>query len=220
MGIASSHSPSCWFHGRSPVPPTLFGADPIILRNASIRQRTYRASPLTSPRRHPLGPRHGDGPSSRWKAPSNSIAPSATSRSSRPSCGPHARAARYASLRACEKIYCARDSRSGGARNPHVFQHTLRFLRSGGTRPPFARDDFFTSSQHIPDVKPLLRGGSGGYGGDIREDSFVAIVLSFAGSMKMPARPWGTVVASLLEPSAPPGCRGELFDVARAAAIP
>ncbi|MGH8651224.1 MAG: HAD family hydrolase, partial [Gammaproteobacteria bacterium] len=29
-------------------------------------------------------------------------------------------------------------SRSGGARNPHVFQYTLRFLRSGGTRPPFA----------------------------------------------------------------------------------
>ncbi|MGH8651541.1 MAG: hypothetical protein ACREYE_04875, partial [Gammaproteobacteria bacterium] len=38
-------------------------------------------------------------------------------------------------------------SRSGGARNPHVFQHTLRFLRSGGTRPPFARDGFFTSSE-------------------------------------------------------------------------
>jgi len=34
-------------------------------------------------------------------------------------------------------------SRSGGARNPHVFQYTLRFLRSGGTRPLFARDDFF-----------------------------------------------------------------------------
>ncbi|MGH8656075.1 MAG: hypothetical protein ACREYE_29585 [Gammaproteobacteria bacterium] len=31
---------------------------------------------------------------------------------------------------------------SGGARNPHVFQYTFRFLRSGGTRPPFARDDF------------------------------------------------------------------------------
>ncbi|MGH8653718.1 MAG: hypothetical protein ACREYE_16795, partial [Gammaproteobacteria bacterium] len=30
-------------------------------------------------------------------------------------------------------------SRSGGARNPHVFQYTLRFLRSGGTRPSFAR---------------------------------------------------------------------------------
>ncbi|MGH8653429.1 MAG: winged helix-turn-helix transcriptional regulator, partial [Gammaproteobacteria bacterium] len=38
-------------------------------------------------------------------------------------------------------------SRSGGARNPHVFQYTLRFLRSGGTRPPFARDGFFTNSQ-------------------------------------------------------------------------
>ncbi|MGH8652806.1 MAG: hypothetical protein ACREYE_11850 [Gammaproteobacteria bacterium] len=37
-------------------------------------------------------------------------------------------------------------SRSGGARNPHVFQYTLRFLRSGGTRPPFARDSFFTNS--------------------------------------------------------------------------
>ncbi|MGH8544648.1 MAG: hypothetical protein ACREX3_13690, partial [Gammaproteobacteria bacterium] len=57
-------------------------------------------------------------------------------------------------------------SRSGGARNPHVFQHTLRLLvpsmglapaglvlrfapgetvlRSGGTRPPFVRDGFFT----------------------------------------------------------------------------
>ncbi|MGH8652427.1 MAG: hypothetical protein ACREYE_09735 [Gammaproteobacteria bacterium] len=38
---------------------------------------------------------------------------------------------------------------SGGARNPHVFQYTLRFLRSGGTRPLFARDDFFTSSQAV-----------------------------------------------------------------------
>ncbi|MGH8651298.1 MAG: hypothetical protein ACREYE_03515 [Gammaproteobacteria bacterium] len=60
-------------------------------------------------------------------------------------------------------------SRSGGARNPHVFQYTLRllvpslglapsglarrfasgetFLRSGGTQPLFARDDFLTSSQ-------------------------------------------------------------------------
>ncbi|MGH8651884.1 MAG: hypothetical protein ACREYE_06730, partial [Gammaproteobacteria bacterium] len=37
-------------------------------------------------------------------------------------------------------------SRSGGARNPHVFQYTLRFLRSGGTRPSFARDGFFTNS--------------------------------------------------------------------------
>ncbi|MGH8655993.1 MAG: hypothetical protein ACREYE_29130 [Gammaproteobacteria bacterium] len=34
-------------------------------------------------------------------------------------------------------------SRALGARNPHVFQYTLRFLRSGGTRPPFARDGFF-----------------------------------------------------------------------------
>ncbi|MGH8651338.1 MAG: hypothetical protein ACREYE_03725 [Gammaproteobacteria bacterium] len=38
-------------------------------------------------------------------------------------------------------------SRFGGARNPHVFQYTLRFLRSGGTRPSFARDGFFTNSQ-------------------------------------------------------------------------
>ncbi|MGH8651610.1 MAG: hypothetical protein ACREYE_05255, partial [Gammaproteobacteria bacterium] len=50
-------------------------------------------------------------------------------------------------------------SRSGGARNPHVFQYTLRFLRSGGTRPSFARDGFFTNSQ--PDLgeqctRPLL----------------------------------------------------------------
>ncbi|MGH8653089.1 MAG: hypothetical protein ACREYE_13390 [Gammaproteobacteria bacterium] len=37
-------------------------------------------------------------------------------------------------------------SRSGGARNPHVFQYTVRFLRSGGTRPPIARDGFFTTS--------------------------------------------------------------------------
>ncbi|MGH8656806.1 MAG: hypothetical protein ACREYE_33540 [Gammaproteobacteria bacterium] len=56
-------------------------------------------------------------------------------------------------------------SSSGGARDPHVFQYTLRLLvssvrlapaglalrfapgetllRSGGTRLPFARDDFF-----------------------------------------------------------------------------
>ncbi|MGH8650915.1 MAG: hypothetical protein ACREYE_01480 [Gammaproteobacteria bacterium] len=60
-------------------------------------------------------------------------------------------------------------SRSGGARDPHVFHYTLRLLvsslrlappgftrrfapgetllRSGGTRLSFARDDFFTSSQ-------------------------------------------------------------------------
>ncbi len=59
-------------------------------------------------------------------------------------------------------------SRSGGARDPQIFQYTLRLLvsslrlapaglarrfapgetllRAGGTRPPFARDDFFTSS--------------------------------------------------------------------------
>ncbi|MGH8655172.1 MAG: hypothetical protein ACREYE_24725 [Gammaproteobacteria bacterium] len=59
-------------------------------------------------------------------------------------------------------------SRSGGARDPQVFHYTLRLLvsslrlapaglarrfapgeallRSGGTRPPVARDDFFTSS--------------------------------------------------------------------------
>ncbi|MGH8653474.1 MAG: hypothetical protein ACREYE_15505, partial [Gammaproteobacteria bacterium] len=58
---------------------------------------------------------------------------------------------------------------SGGARDPQVFQYTLRLLvpslglapaglalrfapgetvpRSGGTRPPVARDDFFTSSE-------------------------------------------------------------------------
>ncbi|MGH8656202.1 MAG: hypothetical protein ACREYE_30245 [Gammaproteobacteria bacterium] len=58
---------------------------------------------------------------------------------------------------------------SGGARDPQVFHYTLRLLvsswglapaglarrfapgetvlRSGGTRPPFARNDFFTSSQ-------------------------------------------------------------------------
>ncbi|MGH8651630.1 MAG: hypothetical protein ACREYE_05370 [Gammaproteobacteria bacterium] len=41
-------------------------------------------------------------------------------------------------------------SRSGGARKPHVFQYTLRFLRSGGTRPSFARDGFFTNSQSLP----------------------------------------------------------------------
>ncbi|MGH8651411.1 MAG: hypothetical protein ACREYE_04135 [Gammaproteobacteria bacterium] len=54
---------------------------------------------------------------------------------------------------------------SGGARNPHVFQYTLRFLRSGGTRPPFARDDFFTSSHFAKGGKqcristPLTRSG-------------------------------------------------------------
>ncbi|MGH8655133.1 MAG: hypothetical protein ACREYE_24510, partial [Gammaproteobacteria bacterium] len=50
-------------------------------------------------------------------------------------------------------------SRSGGARNPHVFQYTLRFLRSGGTRPSFARDGFFTNSQKYlrtaPEQSPL-----------------------------------------------------------------
>ena len=40
-------------------------------------------------------------------------------------------------------------SRSGGARNPHVFQYTLRFLRSDETRPPFARDGFFTNSEPL-----------------------------------------------------------------------
>ncbi|MGH8655985.1 MAG: hypothetical protein ACREYE_29085 [Gammaproteobacteria bacterium] len=72
-------------------------------------------------------------------------------------------------------------SRSGGARDPHVFHYTLRLLvsslrlapaglarrfvpdetvlRSGGTRPFFARDNFFTSSERC------VRGHStGGYG--------------------------------------------------------
>ncbi|MGH8655317.1 MAG: TonB-dependent receptor domain-containing protein [Gammaproteobacteria bacterium] len=48
-------------------------------------------------------------------------------------------------------------SRSGGARNPHVFQYTLRFLRSGGTRDPFARDGFFTNSQIMMDADPVLQ---------------------------------------------------------------
>ncbi|MGH8654676.1 MAG: hypothetical protein ACREYE_22040, partial [Gammaproteobacteria bacterium] len=48
-------------------------------------------------------------------------------------------------------------SRSGGARNPHVFQYTLRFLRSGGTRPPFARDGFFTNSQLMWKYDPMVR---------------------------------------------------------------
>ncbi|MGH8655572.1 MAG: hypothetical protein ACREYE_26875 [Gammaproteobacteria bacterium] len=51
-------------------------------------------------------------------------------------------------------------SRSGGARNPHVFQYTLRFLRFGGTRPSFARDGFFTNSQASAGVH--WGGGSGG----------------------------------------------------------
>jgi hypothetical protein len=51
-------------------------------------------------------------------------------------------------------------SRSGGARNPHVFQHTLRFLRSGGTRPPFARDDFFTNSEPIATLRFQFEIGS------------------------------------------------------------
>ncbi|MGH8651526.1 MAG: hypothetical protein ACREYE_04790 [Gammaproteobacteria bacterium] len=60
-------------------------------------------------------------------------------------------------------------SRSGGARDPHVFQYTLRLLvsslrlapaglarrfapgetllRAGGTRSPDARGDFFTSAE-------------------------------------------------------------------------
>ncbi|MGH8656612.1 MAG: hypothetical protein ACREYE_32465 [Gammaproteobacteria bacterium] len=41
-------------------------------------------------------------------------------------------------------------SRSGGARNPHVFQYTLRFLRSGGTRPSFARDGFSQTLRAFP----------------------------------------------------------------------
>ncbi|MGH8615390.1 MAG: hypothetical protein ACREYF_26060 [Gammaproteobacteria bacterium] len=41
-------------------------------------------------------------------------------------------------------------SRSGGAWNPHVFQYTLWSLCSGGTRPPFARNGFFTNSQSRP----------------------------------------------------------------------
>ena len=52
-------------------------------------------------------------------------------------------------------------SRSGGARNPHVFQHTLRFLRSGGTRPSFARDGFFTTSQGLNGMGSGIGGGSG-----------------------------------------------------------
>ncbi|MGH8652453.1 MAG: hypothetical protein ACREYE_09885, partial [Gammaproteobacteria bacterium] len=58
-------------------------------------------------------------------------------------------------------------SRSGGARNPHVFQYTLRFLRSGGTRPSFARDGFFTNSQALhADADTLLGGGGGSRGED------------------------------------------------------
>ncbi|MGH8656715.1 MAG: ribonuclease H-like domain-containing protein [Gammaproteobacteria bacterium] len=48
-------------------------------------------------------------------------------------------------------------SRSGDARNPHVFQYTLRFLRSGGTRPSFARDGFFTNSQLSYTCRPRRR---------------------------------------------------------------
>ena len=33
-------------------------------------------------------------------------------------------------------------------------QHTLRFLRSGGTRPPFARDGFFTNSDYTINNRP------------------------------------------------------------------
>ncbi|MGH8652448.1 MAG: hypothetical protein ACREYE_09860 [Gammaproteobacteria bacterium] len=62
-------------------------------------------------------------------------------------------------------------SHFGGARNPHVFQYTLRLLvpslgpappglalrfapgetvlRSDEMRPPFARDDFFKTSQSL-----------------------------------------------------------------------
>ncbi|MGH8654498.1 MAG: hypothetical protein ACREYE_21055 [Gammaproteobacteria bacterium] len=49
-------------------------------------------------------------------------------------------------------------SRSGGARNPHVFQYILRFLRSGGTRPSFARDGFFTNSQSCGHLMPTPAG--------------------------------------------------------------
>ncbi|MGH8650712.1 MAG: hypothetical protein ACREYE_00390 [Gammaproteobacteria bacterium] len=69
-------------------------------------------------------------------------------------------------------------SRSGGARDPQVFQYTLRLLVpslglapmglalrfapgetvlcSGGTRLSFARNDFFTSS-HVSSRKPSSR---------------------------------------------------------------
>ncbi len=53
---------------------------------------------------------------------------------------------RYKSSEFVKKPTTLGISCSGGARNPRVFQHTLRFLRSGGGRPPFARDGFFTNS--------------------------------------------------------------------------
>ena len=59
--------------------------------------------------------------------------------------GPRDRARRYQEV--VKKPAALGISRSGGA--PHVFQHTLRFLRSGGTPPPFARDGFFTTSQAL-----------------------------------------------------------------------
>ncbi|MGH8652997.1 MAG: SpvB/TcaC N-terminal domain-containing protein, partial [Gammaproteobacteria bacterium] len=43
-----------------------------------------------------------------------------------------------------KKSAALRISQFGGARNPHVFQYTFQFLRSGEMRPPFARNDFFT----------------------------------------------------------------------------
>ncbi|MGH8654667.1 MAG: hypothetical protein ACREYE_21980, partial [Gammaproteobacteria bacterium] len=46
-------------------------------------------------------------------------------------------------------------SRSGGARNPHVFQYTLRFLRSGGTRPSFARDGFSQTLSRVLFPSPV-----------------------------------------------------------------
>ncbi|MGH8651982.1 MAG: hypothetical protein ACREYE_07250 [Gammaproteobacteria bacterium] len=49
-------------------------------------------------------------------------------------------------------------SRSGGARNPHVFQYTLRFLRSGGTRPSFARDGFSQALSHYLRVSGIQGG--------------------------------------------------------------
>ncbi|MGH8653037.1 MAG: hypothetical protein ACREYE_13105 [Gammaproteobacteria bacterium] len=75
-------------------------------------------------------------------------------------------------------------SRSGGARDPQVFHYTLRLLvsslrlapsglafrfgpaetvlRSGGTRPPVARGDFFTSSERVDSPWPICPRAPGG----------------------------------------------------------
>ncbi|MGH8652622.1 MAG: hypothetical protein ACREYE_10840 [Gammaproteobacteria bacterium] len=50
-------------------------------------------------------------------------------------------------LRACEKSTALETSRSVGAQEPECIVKYMRIPSTAGTRPPFARDGFFTNSQ-------------------------------------------------------------------------